>query len=83
MRTRITGDQINHRILGAQIMGYVSSEVSKRVDVVATAIFNELKIEDLSDIDLSYTPPLSSPWDPVQLSAQQWLKKRSNPPLNI
>jgi NADPH-dependent 2,4-dienoyl-CoA reductase/sulfur reductase-like enzyme len=83
MRIRFTGDRINRLILGAQIMGHVSSEVSKRVDVVATAIFNELKIEDLSDIDLSYTPPLSSPWDPVQLSAQQWLKKRSNPPLNI
>ena len=75
MHIRITGDRISHRILGAQIMGHVSSEVSKRVDVVATAIFNELKMEDLSDIDLSYTPPLSSPWDPVQMSAQQWCKK--------
>jgi NADPH-dependent 2,4-dienoyl-CoA reductase/sulfur reductase-like enzyme len=75
MHIRITGDRISNRILGAQIMGHVSSEVSKRVDVVATAIFNELKMEDLSDIDLSYTPPLSSPWDPVQMAAQAWSKK--------
>jgi NADPH-dependent 2,4-dienoyl-CoA reductase/sulfur reductase-like enzyme len=75
MRIRLTGDRGTHRILGAQIMGHVSSEVSKRVDILATAIFNELKVEDLSDIDLSYTPPLSSPWDPVQLSAQEWLKR--------
>ena len=61
MRIRLTGDKGIHRILGAQIMGHVSFEVSKRVDVVATAIYNELKVEELSDIDLSYTPPLSSP----------------------
>ncbi|MEE4263946.1 MAG: FAD-dependent oxidoreductase [Desulfobacteraceae bacterium] len=74
MRIRMTGDRISRRILGAQIMGHVSSEVSKRVDVVATAIFNELKVEDLNDIDLSYTPPLSSPWDPVQIASQAWCK---------
>ena len=26
----------------------------------------------LSDLDLSYTPPLSSPWDPIQMAAQAW-----------
>jgi NADPH-dependent 2,4-dienoyl-CoA reductase/sulfur reductase-like enzyme len=75
MRIRLTGEKGTHRILGAQIMGHISSEVSKRVDVVATAIFNELNMGDLSDIDLSYTPPLSSPWDPLQIAAQAWGKK--------
>ncbi|WP_265576212.1 hypothetical protein [Gloeocapsopsis crepidinum] len=36
-----------------------------------------MKIEDLNDLDLSYTPPLSSRWNPVQMSAQAWLKKYS------
>jgi hypothetical protein len=63
-----------HRLLGAQIMGHVWCEISKRVDVMATAIFNDLRMEDLSDIDLSYTPPLSSPWDPVQIASQAWCK---------
>ncbi|MGD9289321.1 MAG: FAD-dependent oxidoreductase [Desulfobacterales bacterium] len=75
MRIRLTGDRGTHHILGAQIIGHISSEVSKRVDVVATAMFYEMKVEDLLDIDLSYTPPLSSPWDPVQISAQAWGKK--------
>ncbi len=75
MRIRITGDRSTHSILGAQILGHVSCEVSKRVDIIATAIFNELKVEGLNDIDLSYTPPLSSPWDPVQIAAQAWSKK--------
>jgi hypothetical protein len=39
----------------------------------------ELKsVEDLSELDLSYTPPLSSPWDAVQLAAQQWCRANSS-----
>jgi hypothetical protein len=29
----------------------------------------------LNDIDLSCTPPLSSPWDPTQLAAQAWARQ--------
>jgi hypothetical protein len=31
-----------------------------------------MRVEELSNLDLSYTPPLSSPWDPVQMAAQHW-----------
>jgi hypothetical protein len=31
-----------------------------------------MKVEELNDVDLSYTPPFSSPWDPVQMAAQAW-----------
>ena len=34
-----------------------------------------MKVEEISDLDLSYTPLLSSPWDPVQMSAQDWVKE--------
>jgi hypothetical protein len=37
-----------------------------------------MSVEDLSELDLSYTPPLSSPWDPVQLAAQQWCRANSS-----
>ncbi|HYA43283.1 MAG TPA: FAD-dependent oxidoreductase [Syntrophobacteraceae bacterium] len=69
---RLTGDRNNHRLLGAQILGHHRSQVSKRIDVYASAIYNDMLIDDLSDLDLSYTPPLSSPWDPIQMSAQAW-----------
>ena len=72
MRIRINGDGNSHRVLGAQIIGHISSEASKRIDVIATAFFYELKMEDMSDIDLFYTPPLSSPWDPLQIASQAW-----------
>ena len=37
-----------------------------------------MKIEELNELDLSYTPPLSSPWDPVQIGAQLSTKALPN-----
>ncbi|MGO8881853.1 MAG: FAD-dependent oxidoreductase [Desulfomonilaceae bacterium] len=71
---RITGDRTTQRLLGAQILGRHKSEVSKRIDIFSAALFNNMTVEQLSDLDLSYTPPLSSPWDPVQMAAQAWVK---------
>jgi NADPH-dependent 2,4-dienoyl-CoA reductase/sulfur reductase-like enzyme len=70
---RLTGDRETGRLLGAQMTGHIRAEIAKRIDVFATALFNDLDVEDLNDLDLSYTPPLSSPWDPVQKSAQAWV----------
>ena len=72
LRMRITGDRRTGRLLGAQLLGYWKSEVAKRIDTFATALFHEMKVEDLNDLDLSYTPPLGSPWDPIQIGAQVW-----------
>ena len=38
------------------------------------AIFNEMTIDAISDLDLSYTPPLGSPWDALQTGAQAWTR---------
>jgi NADPH-dependent 2,4-dienoyl-CoA reductase/sulfur reductase-like enzyme len=72
IRIRVTGDLSSGRLLGAQIVGHRSTEVSKRIDTFATAIHNALSVDQLSDLDLSYTPPFSAPWDPVQVAAQAW-----------
>jgi NADPH-dependent 2,4-dienoyl-CoA reductase/sulfur reductase-like enzyme len=72
---RLTGERGSGRLLGAQMLGHRQSEVSKRIDVFASAIYNGMSIEALNDLDLSYTPPLSSPWDPVQMSAQAWSRR--------
>ena len=74
VRIRITGDRKTGRLLGAQMLGHVHSEIAKRIDIFATALFHGMRVEELNDLDLSYTPPLSSPWDPVQMSSQSWVK---------
>jgi NADPH-dependent 2,4-dienoyl-CoA reductase/sulfur reductase-like enzyme len=72
--TRLTGDRRSGRLLGAQIIGAYGAEISKRSDIIAAALHHRANIESLNDLDLSYTPPLSSPWDPVHVAAQAWLR---------
>jgi NADPH-dependent 2,4-dienoyl-CoA reductase/sulfur reductase-like enzyme len=73
---RVTGDAPSGRLLGAQLIGHWQAEVAKRVDIFASALFHAMRVEELNDLDLSYTPPVSSPWDPVQMAAQAWLAAR-------
>lgn len=68
----LTGDRATGRLLGAQMVGAVPTEVAKRIDVVATALFHAMTVEALSELDLSYTPPLGSPWDLLQMGAHAW-----------
>lgn len=75
LHIRVTGDRSSSRLLGAQMVGHYQSEVAKRIDIFATALFHGMGVEELNDLDLSYTPPLSSPWDPVQMSTQAWVKQ--------
>jgi NADPH-dependent 2,4-dienoyl-CoA reductase/sulfur reductase-like enzyme len=73
---RITGDRTSGALLGAQMVGHARSEIGKRIDIFASALFHGCRVEDLEQLDLSYTPPFSSPWDPVQMSGHDWLRIR-------
>jgi hypothetical protein len=37
-------------------------------------IYSCLTVDEVSDPDLSYTPPPGSPWDAVQAGAQAWTR---------
>ncbi len=72
---RFTGDRHTGRLLGVQLFGSKDAEIAKRVDIAASAIFHNMTVDGLSDLDLSYTPPLGSPWDAVQAGAQAWVRR--------
>lgn len=72
---RITGDANTGRLLGAQLIGTRGAEISKRVDTYATALFHEMTVTGITELDLSYTPPLGSPWDAVQMATQAGVKE--------
>jgi len=74
---RITGDRRTGRLLGMQLFGHKHAEIAKRIDIAATAIYNGMTVEAISDLDLSYTPPLGSPWEAVQMGAQAWSREVS------
>jgi NADPH-dependent 2,4-dienoyl-CoA reductase/sulfur reductase-like enzyme len=72
LRLRLTAERTTGRLLGAQILGPWGAEIAKRIDVFATALYHQMRVEDLNDLDLSYTPPIGAPWDAVQAAAQTW-----------
>jgi NADPH-dependent 2,4-dienoyl-CoA reductase/sulfur reductase-like enzyme len=72
---RVTGDRATGRLLGLQLFGHKDAEIAKRIDIAAAAIFHGMTVDGLSDLDLSYTPPLGSPWEAVQMGAQAWLRE--------
>jgi NADPH-dependent 2,4-dienoyl-CoA reductase/sulfur reductase-like enzyme len=57
------------RIVGGQIVG--EEGAGKRIDVLATAIWNRMPVEEVASLDLSYAPPLSPVWDPVLVAARK------------
>jgi NADPH-dependent 2,4-dienoyl-CoA reductase/sulfur reductase-like enzyme len=77
MVVRMTADQETTKVLGAQMLGSVNGAIAKRIDVVAAGLHAGVTVDELNDLDLSYTPPLGSPWDPLQTAAQAWLRERS------
>jgi rhodanese-related sulfurtransferase len=63
MLTKLVVEEQSGRILGGQIVGWQG--VDKRIDVLATAIYANMTVEDLENLDLAYAPPYSSAKDPV------------------
>lgn len=53
-------------LLGAQIVG--AEGVDKRIDVLATAIRNQLTVADLTELELAYAPPFNAAKDPVNMA---------------
>jgi len=72
---RVTGDRTTGQLLGLQLFGHKHAEIAKRIDIAAAAIFHHMAVDAISDLDLSYTPPLGSPWEAVQMGAQAWTRE--------
>jgi len=67
--TRLIAERGTGRLLGGQIVGREGA--AKRIDVLATAIWNAMTVRALVDVDLSYAPPFSPVWDPVLIAARK------------
>ncbi len=70
---KLTFNENDGLLLGGQVIG--KAGVDKRTDVVAVAIFNQMTVEELEDLDLGYAPPYNSTWDPIQKAARKAVGK--------
>lgn len=68
MTVRLVAEVGSGRLLGAEIVG--GDAAAKRIDTLATAIWNDMTALEVSDLDLSYAPPFSPVYDPVLQAAR-------------
>ncbi|MFL6138448.1 MAG: FAD-dependent oxidoreductase [Frankiaceae bacterium] len=66
---KLIAEKRSGRLLGAQIVGRESA--AKRIDALAVALWNEMTVEEMTGLDLSYAPPFSPVWDPVLIAARK------------
>jgi NADPH-dependent 2,4-dienoyl-CoA reductase/sulfur reductase-like enzyme len=69
MTMKALAERGSGRLLGAQIVGGAGS--GKRIDAVATALWNEMTVDEMINIDLAYAPPFSGVWDPMLVAARK------------
>ena len=67
--TKLIAEQRSGRLLGAQIIG--KEGAAKRIDVLATALWHEMTVDAMLNLDLSYAPPFAPVWDPVLIAARK------------
>jgi len=72
LTVELVADTATRRLLGGSVWG--EDGVEGRVNVMATALHNRMRIEDLEQLDLAYAPPFATVWDPVLIAAQQLSK---------
>jgi NADPH-dependent 2,4-dienoyl-CoA reductase/sulfur reductase-like enzyme len=69
IRLKMIAERRSGRLLGAQIVG--KQAAAKRIDALAVCIWNEMTVDEILSLDLSYAPPFSPVWDPVLIAARK------------
>ncbi len=73
MRVLLLFEKGTGLLLGGQMIG--QDVVAKRLDVIATAIYKQMTVFELAELDLSYSPLYSPVWDPLLIAANKAVKE--------
>ncbi|OGI17347.1 MAG: hypothetical protein A2287_10970 [Candidatus Melainabacteria bacterium RIFOXYA12_FULL_32_12] len=65
---KLIADKSTRKLLGGQVIG--KGDADKRANIIATALTAGMTIDDISDIDITYSPPYSPVIDPVIVAAE-------------
>lgn len=72
LTVELTADSESGRLLGGSAWG--EHGVEGRINVIAAALHNRMRVDELEQLDLAYAPPFATVWDPVLIAAQQLSK---------
>jgi NADPH-dependent 2,4-dienoyl-CoA reductase/sulfur reductase-like enzyme len=66
-------DKKSNRLIGANVIGGSGSAL--RANILGVAIQQKMAVEEISKLDLLYSPPFSPLWDPILIAVNQLSKK--------
>jgi NADPH-dependent 2,4-dienoyl-CoA reductase/sulfur reductase-like enzyme len=69
----LVADRVTRRLLGGTVIG--EEGAAGRIDVIATALHSKMRVDEFEQLDLAYSPPFATVWDPVLIAAQQLVKE--------
>ena len=69
----LVADRPTRRLLGGWVIG--EEGAAGRIDVIATALQSRLRVDEFEQLDLAYSPPFATVWDPLLIAAQQLIKE--------
>jgi NADPH-dependent 2,4-dienoyl-CoA reductase/sulfur reductase-like enzyme len=69
----LVADRSTRRLVGGSVIG--EDESSGRINVIASALQSRMKVEEFEGLDLAYSPPFATVWDPLLIAAQQLVKE--------
>jgi len=70
---KLIAERESRKVVGAQVAGY--GDASKRIDVACAAITSGMRVDELVQLDLAYSPPYGNLWDPLLIAAQAVVRK--------
>jgi NADPH-dependent 2,4-dienoyl-CoA reductase/sulfur reductase-like enzyme len=69
----LVADKATRRLVGGSVIG--EDGAAGRINVIATALAARMKVDEFEQLDLAYSPPFATVWDPVLIAAQQLMKE--------
>jgi len=69
----LVADRSTRRLLGGAVVG--EEGAAGRIGVIATALQARMRVDDFEQLDLAYSPPFATVWDPLLIAAQQLMKE--------
>ena len=69
----LVADRATGRLIGGTVIG--EDGANGRIDVIAAALHNRMRVEDFAAMDLAYSPPFAPVWDPLLIAAQKLSKQ--------
>lgn len=69
----LVADRATRRLLGGSAIG--EDGAAGRINVIATALEAHMRVDQFEQLDLAYSPPFATVWDPLLIAAQQLMKE--------